>query len=136
MTATTAATTASARRTPLLTRALQTDAVLGGGFAVILTAAATPLAGLLDLPVPLLRWAGIALLPLTAFIAYLATRPAPPKRGVQALIAVNVLWAVDSIGLLFTGWVDPNPLGVAFVVAQALLVFALAEFQYMGLRRS
>nr|BFE85158.1 hypothetical protein GCM10020093_077590 [Planobispora longispora] len=58
---------------------LQTDAVLTGGFAVILAVAATPLAGLLDLPEPLLRWAGIALLPFTAFVAYLATRPAPPS---------------------------------------------------------
>ncbi|MBG0827093.1 hypothetical protein HS041_04870 [Planomonospora sp. ID67723] len=130
------ATAAVTPRTPLLARALQADAILTGGFAVILAAAAAPLAGLLGLPEPLLRWAGIGLLPFVAFLAYLATRPAPARRGVQAVIAVNALWVVDSIALLFTGWVDPNPLGVAFVVAQALLVAAFAEFQYMGLRRN
>ncbi|MFF5114395.1 hypothetical protein [Streptosporangium sp. NPDC000509] len=126
----------TARRTSLLTRVLRTDAVLTGGFALLLAVAATPLAGLLALPEPLVRWAGIGLLPFTAFVAYLATRPVPPRAGVWTLIVVNVLWAVDSVLLLFTGWVDPNPLGVAFVVAQALLVGAFAELQYVGLRRA
>ncbi|MEU3169800.1 hypothetical protein [Streptosporangium sp. NPDC006930] len=126
----------TARRTSLLTRALRTDAVLTGGFALLLAVAATPLAGLLALPEPLIRWAGIGLLPFTAFVAYLATRPVPPRAGVWTLIVVNALWAVDSVLLLFTGWVDPNPLGVAFVVAQALLVGAFAELQYVGLRRA
>ncbi|MFC4062453.1 hypothetical protein ACFOWE_29485 [Planomonospora corallina] len=130
------AATAVARRPALLPRALWADAILTGGFAAGLAVAAGPLAGLLDLPEPLLRWAGIVLLPFTAFLVYLVTRPAPPRRGVQAVIAVNALWAVDSLALLFTGWVDPNPLGVAFVAGQALLVAAFAEFQFMGLRRS
>lgn len=129
-------TTPTARRTPLLTRALWTDAFLTGGFALVLAVAATPLAGLFGLPEPLVRWAGIGLLPVAAFVAYLATRPVPPRGGVRALIALNALWAVDSVLLLFTGWVDPNPLGVAFVLAQALLVGVFAELQYVGLRRA
>ncbi|MBG0814480.1 hypothetical protein [Planomonospora sp. ID82291] len=129
------ATTAPTRSTPFLTRALQADTLLTGGFGILLAAAATPLAGLLDLPEPLLRWAGIVLLPITAFLAYLATRPVPPVRGVQAVIAINVLWTVDSIALLFTGWVEPNPLGVALIVAQALAVAGFAELHHLGLRR-
>ncbi|MGJ6966662.1 hypothetical protein ACSDR0_32595 [Streptosporangium sp. G11] len=129
-------TTPTARRTPLLTRVLWTDAFLTGGFALLLAAAATPLAGLLALPEPLLRWSGIGLLPVTAFIVYLAGRPVPPRGGVWALIVLNALWTVDSVFLLFTGWVDPNPLGIAFIVAQALLVGVFAELQYVGLRRA
>lgn len=129
-------TTLTAGRTPLLTRVLWADALLTGGFALVLAVAATPLAGLFALPEPLVRWAGIGLLPVAAFVAYLASRPVPPRGGVWALIAVNALWAVDSVFLLFTGWVDPNPLGIAFVVAQALLVGVLAELQYVGLRRA
>jgi hypothetical protein len=34
------------------------------------------------------------------------------------------------------GAVTPNLLGEAFVVAQAIVVGALAELQYVGLRRS
>lgn len=129
-------TTPTARRTPLLTRVLWADAFLTGGFALVLAVAATPLADLFALPEPLIRWAGIGLLPFAAFVAYLASRPVPPRGGVRTLIAVNALWAVDSVFLLFTGLVDPNPLGIAFVVAQALLVAAFAEFQYVGLRRA
>ncbi|WP_436764421.1 hypothetical protein [Streptosporangium sp. V21-05] len=128
--------TTTTRPTPPLTRVLWADTLLTGGFALALAVAATPLAGLLALPEPLVRWAGIGLLPVVAFIAYLATRPVPPRGGVWALIALNALWAVDSVFLLFTGWVDPNPLGVAFVLAQGLLVGVFAELQYLGLRRS
>ncbi|MFF3442729.1 hypothetical protein [Streptosporangium sp. NPDC002721] len=129
-------TTPTARRTSLLTRVLRADALLTGGFALLLAVAATPLAGLFALPEPLVRWAGIGLLPFTAFVAYLATRPVPSRGGVRTLIACNALWTVASVVLLFTGWVDPNPLGVAFVVAQALLVGLFAELQYVGLRRA
>lgn len=51
------------------------------------------------------------------------------------MVVVNLLWAIDSIALLFTGWIDPNGLGVAFVVAQAVVVFGFAELEYVGLRR-
>ncbi|PZG54148.1 hypothetical protein C1I98_04755 [Spongiactinospora gelatinilytica] len=131
-----AAITAPGTRAPLLRRVLRADAVLTGGFAVLLAVAAALLAGLTGLPEPLLRWAGIGLLPVTAFITFLAIRPTPPRAAVWTLIAVNALWTVDSVALLFTGWIDPNPLGVAFVVAQAVLVGIFAELQYLGLRRS
>ncbi|RBQ19857.1 hypothetical protein DP939_14245 [Spongiactinospora rosea] len=131
-----ATTTALAAPAPLLRRVLQTDTVLTGGFAVLLAVAAGPIAGLTGLPEPMLRWAGIGLLPVTAFIAFLATRRTPPRAAVWTLIAINALWAVDSIALLFTGWIDPNPLGVAFWAGQAVLVGIFAELQYLGLRRS
>ncbi|MCG5219797.1 hypothetical protein [Streptosporangium sp. KLBMP 9127] len=122
-------------RTSPLIRALWVDAVLCGAFGVLMTAAAGPLGDLMSLPTPFVRWVGIILLPIAAFVAYLASRPVPPRAGVWTLIAINALWAVDSIAVLFTGWLDPNPLGIAFIVAQALLVGGIAEFQYMGLRR-
>jgi hypothetical protein len=37
---------------------------------------------------------------------------------------------------LFSGAVTPNLLGGAFVAAQAIAVGALAELQFIGLRRS
>ncbi|GAA5047340.1 CHASE2 domain-containing sensor protein [Thermocatellispora tengchongensis] len=135
MTATHATPATAAARTPLLTRVLWLDTIATGGFAIILAAAAAPLADLLALPEPLLRWAGIALLPYAAVLGYLAGRRTRPRAAIWTLIAVNALWAIDSIALLFTGWVDPNPLGTAFVVVQALAVAAIAELQYMGLRR-
>ncbi|MEU8380266.1 hypothetical protein [Streptosporangium sp. NPDC048865] len=131
--------TTNTRRTLSLGHVLWADALLTGGFALVLAVAAAPLAGLFALPEPLIRWAGIGLLPFAAFVALvarLAARPVPPRAGVRTVIACNALWTVASVVLLFTGWVDPNPLGVAFVVAQALLVGAIAELQYLGLRRA
>lgn len=59
-----------------------------------------------------------------------------PKLAVWAVIAINAVWAIDSIALLFTGWVSPNLLGQAFVVVQAVSVAVIAELQYLGLKRS
>lgn len=126
---------ASAARTSLLHRALLADAVATGLFGLMLAGAAGPLGELLSLPVPLLRWAGILLFPVTAFLAWLATRPVPPRAGVWSVITLNVVWTADSVGLLLTGWVAPNGLGVAFVIVQALAVAAFAELHYLGLRR-
>ncbi|HYI14368.1 MAG TPA: hypothetical protein VEX37_03180, partial [Thermomicrobiales bacterium] len=98
--------------------------------------AAGPLGDLLDLPVALLRVAGVFLLPYTAFVAYVATRAEIPRRGAWAIVGLNLLWAVASLLLLVTGWVDPSGLGIAFVVAQALIVAGFADVQYLGLRRS
>ena len=119
-----------------LRRALLADAAVSGATGLLMLLAAEPLADLLRLPAALLRYAGLVLLPFAAFVAWLATREgAAPRPLVWAVIATNALWAVDSVVLLLTGWIAPNGLGVAFVIAQALVVAAFAELQYLGLRR-
>ena len=120
----------------LLRRALQVDAVVSGATGLLLTAAAGPLADLLGLHVDLLRFAGLSLLPFAILLAWLAARPTVPRRMVWAVIAYNLLWAVDSILLLTTGWVSPTTLGMLFVAGQALIVAGLAELQWFGLRRA
>jgi hypothetical protein len=55
---------------------------------------------------------------------------------VWIIIALNAVWVVDSIMLLFSGWVAPNGLGYAVVIAQAAAVLVLADLEYMGLKRS
>lgn len=97
---------------------------------------ASPLAVLLELPAQQINEAGILLLPCAAFVGYLAAKPVPPRAGVWVVIALNVLWSVESIALLFTAWVSPNSLGVSFIAGQALLVALLAELEYIGLRKS
>jgi hypothetical protein len=42
---------------------------------------------------------------------------------------------LDCVALLFTGWIDPTLLGVAFILMQAVVVAAFAELQVIGLRR-
>jgi hypothetical protein len=128
--------TSTVTRTPLLKRVLQVDAIATGLTGLLLAVAAGPLADLTHLPVTLLRGCGVFLVPVAALVAWMAARPAVPRNGVWALIALNVLWFADSVALLFTGWVDPNGLGVAFVLVQAVVVAVFAEFQYLGLRRA
>lgn len=126
----------TSRHSPFLRRALLADAVVSGASGLLMSTAAGFLANLLALPEGLLRYAGLALLPYGALVTWVATRQSLQRPAVWALIVVNALWAIDSIVLLLSGWIQPNALGYAFVVAQALVVALFAEIQYMGLRRS
>lgn len=119
----------------LLRWALVIDAVSCTAAGLLLLAAADVLEAYLGLPAVLLRGAGGILLPFAGLTAYLATRRRMSRFLVWAVIGGNALWAVDSVLLLLTGWVSPTALGIAFVLAQAVVVAALAEMQFTGLRR-
>lgn len=123
-------------QTTFLRRVLIADAVAGAVAGAVLLGAAGPLADVLALPAALLRYAGLALLPVAAFILFIATRPQPPRAAVWAIIVVNALWTVESVLLLLSGWVHPNLPGQIFVVAQALMVAGFAELEFIGLRRT
>ena len=120
----------------LLRRALLVDAVATAGMGALLAAAPGLLEALLGLPVALLRGAGLALLPFAALLAWVARRPRIPAGLAWTLVIVNVLWAIDSVVLPLTGWIDPTALGAAFVVAQGLIVAAFAWLEWTGLRRA
>jgi hypothetical protein len=92
--------------------------------------------GVLEQLTGLLRYAGISLLPFAAFLVFLATREQLTPPAVWAVIALNALWAADSLLLLLSGLVSPTELGSAFVVAQALGVAVFAGLEYFGLRKS
>jgi hypothetical protein len=119
-----------------LRRALLVDAVATAGMGALLLAAPPLLDALLGLPTTLTRGAGMALLPFAALLAWVARRPHIPAGLAWTLIGGNVLWAVDSVILPLTGWIDPTPLGAAFVVAQGLVVAAFAWLEWAGLRRA
>ncbi len=105
-----------------LRRVLTADAAVCAAFAALLLVAPGPIAGLTNLPPGLLLGTGAALVPIAAFVGWLATRPVPPRRLVTALVALDALWAVESVAILALGWVAPNALGTGFVLAQAALV--------------
>ena len=119
-----------------LRRAILGDAIFSGISAVVLTFGAGMLAPLLNLPEALLRETGLFLIAYAALVGWLGTRQAMPKMLVMIVIAGNAAWTLASIALLFSGVVTPNLLGEAFVAIQAIAVGALAELQYIGLRRS
>ena len=121
---------------PFLRRAIVADAIFSGVSAVLLTFGAGELAPWLNLPEALLRETGLFLIAYAALVGWLGTRQSMPKALVLIVIAGNAAWTVASIALLFSGAVAPNLLGEAFVAIQAVAVGALAELQYIGLRRS
>src|SRR3982074_3692536 len=118
-----------------LRRAILADAIFSGVSAVLLTFGAGALARLLNLPEPLLLETGLFLIAYAALVGWLGPRQAMPKAVVMIVIAGNAAWTLASIALLFSGAVTPNLLGEAFVAAQAIVVGALAELQYIGLGR-
>jgi hypothetical protein len=120
----------------LLRRALLADAIFSGVSAVLLSLDAGELAPLTNLPEALLRETGLFLIAYAALVGWLGSRPLMPKALVVVVIAGNAAWTLASIALLFSGAVTPNLLGEAFVAIQAIAVGALAELQYIGLRKS
>ena len=116
--------------------ALCADAAASAGLGLICAVGAAPLADILGLPAPLLRWSGIALLPWAAVVVFLAMRKTLRPAAVWAVIGLNLVWVIDSFGLLLGGQVNPTGLGTAFVVVQALAVLALTECEFIGLRQS
>ena len=122
--------------TPLLRNAFMLDAVVSGAAAVLMIAGAPFLEPLLQLPQPLLTGAGLVLVPYVALLVALSRRPTVSRLMLIDVIGLNVLWSAASIGLLFTGWVEPSALGYAFVIVQAAAVALFAEIQFIAMRRA
>jgi hypothetical protein len=109
-----------------LKQVLGFDALTCAAFGALLTIGAAPLAGLLALPQSLLFYAGLVLFPCAALMWITARTLAKPL--VWTVILGNVAWVVASIAVLFV--FEPNMLGVAFVIAQAVVVDVLAVMEW------
>ena len=124
----------------LLHTALQLDAAASGAMGLLLLLAGGALADPLQLSEPLLRGAGLVLLPFAAAVAYVGTRATVPRGAARTIVVANLLWVVGSAAVLTgvapSSWPMPSPLGMAFVVVQALTVLGFAEAQWIGLRRT
>jgi high-affinity Fe2+/Pb2+ permease len=122
--------------TPFLRKALAADALVSGAAAVLMIGGAGFLGPLLDLPTPLLFWAGLALAPFVAMLIAVMRRETVSRLVLIDIIGINALWVVGSFAIMLTGAVEPNLLGILFVSAQALTVALFAELQFVGLRRA
>ncbi|MCE9673303.1 hypothetical protein LY474_36395 [Myxococcus stipitatus] len=120
----------------LLGHALLVDGLASGATGALSLFGANPLGELLNLPPALLRGAGAGLLPFAALLVVLALRPLAPRGLVWGIVALNVLWTVDSFALLASGWVQPNVWGQAFVAFQALAVAVFAGLEMLGLKQA
>ena len=118
-----------------LRRALALDSASCALIGLMLCFGSAPLPALFGLGERLLFGAGLLLLPLAAFIAWLASRPAPPAPLVWLVVAGNIAWAIESFLLISTEGGRITALGTAFVAGQALAVLAITALEYAGLRR-
>jgi hypothetical protein len=124
----------SMSNTLFLRRILALDSLSCLAMGLLMGLGAAGLAPLFGLPEPLVRIAGLALLPLAAFIGWLASRPTPPRPLVWVVILGNLVWTAESF--LTLGQHPATALGIAFVTAQALAVLGLALLEYVGLRKA
>jgi hypothetical protein len=112
---------------------LLTDAATCLASGLLLSLMPSQLAALLQLPGKLLFYAGLSLFPIAAFIALTATRRAPAPSWVWLIIAGNAAWIAGSLWLALGTLVEPNSLGVAYLIAQAVVVSILTWLEYQGL---
>ncbi|WP_339834716.1 hypothetical protein [uncultured Parvibaculum sp.] len=116
--------------------AVLADAAASGAMAALFIAGSGIVAQMTGLPAGFLFWVGVAFLPWVAALALIGRAEPPAAGAVEAVVAGNALWVVASIAVLVLRVFDLNAFGVAFVVAQAIVVAILAELQFLGLRRA
>ena len=119
-----------------LRRVLTIDAVVSGSTALLLMLAAGQLAPRLGVPDALLRYVAILLVPFAIYVGILARREVVPRGSVVAVIAMNVAWVIASVWLVIGSAIQPNALGYAFIIGQAVAVALFAELQFVGLRKA
>jgi hypothetical protein len=120
----------------LLRNALRADGILSAITGLAFAAANSGLGMLFGLPSGLLFWSGALLVPYALLVAWLGTRMRIYRPLVFVVIGLNLLWALDSVGLLLSRRVAPTPLGSVFTLGQALIVALVAQLEFVGLRRS
>jgi hypothetical protein len=130
------ASAAAEDRSGLLRLALKLDALATGALALLGLVAGSLLADLLGIPGSLLVALGIFLVAYAAGVWYVGTRPHNSQGATWTIIALNLLWAADSVIAVAAGWLPLTTLGMVFVLAQAVAVLAFAELQFLGIRRA
>jgi hypothetical protein len=115
-----------------LSRVLLVDAGTCAAMGALLSLAPGAIGELTRIPEPLLRYAGLSLFPIAAFIATVALCRDAAARWAWLVVLGNGLWVAASFALL-AGLIVPNPIGVALIVAQALAVAALTWLEVVVL---
>src|SRR5687768_4017903 len=85
---------------PFLRWALRLDAVASGATGLLMLLAPGALEQLLRIPAEVLSSAGLILVPYAAIVGWLGTRGTLASIAVWLVIAVNLLWALDSFAFL------------------------------------
>jgi hypothetical protein len=121
--------------TPFLRNALLLDAIGSAPIGLALAVASGTFASLFALPQPLLVAVAVCIVVWVAMLAMAARRPAIPASLAWTFVLGNAFWVAASFAILFAGLIQPNALGSAFIIAQALAVALFAWLQWIGVRR-
>ena len=119
----------------VLRRVLAFDAVSGAATGALHLLLATLLYTWLGLPEALLQASGVAIFAFVLLAGWLALQASPPRGPLMAIVLLNVAWAIACLWLAFGGAVNPTPLGFAYLLVQAAVVFVLAALEWMGWRQ-
>lgn len=112
------------------------DAVVSGAAAVVMLLGGHWLQAVLQLPAWLMLGGGATLVAYAALVGWLSRRDRIARPVVWAVLAVNLLWALDCAVLAWGGWLQPSVWGQLFLGAQVAAVLVFAELQYVCLRRA
>lgn len=111
---------------------LWADAASAAATGILQVAAAPVLARWFGLPPALVLASGAVLLAVAVFAGALAR--SPRRGGVLALVGLNAAWVLGCLDLLVAGSAG-TALGSAWLVVQAVAVGALAELEWVALKR-
>jgi hypothetical protein len=113
---------------------LNVDAIASGALGLLSIAGCTVLDGPLGIPTAALASLGVVLLVWAAALRRVVTRPVLNRPAAWVIVAINALWVLDSIAVVFLGWFALTSLGVTMVVLQAGAVVVLLTMQGRALR--
>lgn len=120
----------------LIRFALVADAVATAATGALLAVGGGLLADLTGLPATATLPLGLFLIVFAAFVAWVGMQRETPRGATMLIVIVNAAWVVASLIVLLAGTWALTLLGVAFVIAQAVAVAALAALQWVGLGRA
>ena len=120
----------------LLKFALRLDGAGSLACGLLSCALAAPLATAVGAPVGWVTAIGAFMIGYGLLVGWLAQLGRLDARFVWVVVIGNLLWAIESVALLFTGWITPNTVGISVILTQAVLVAGFSQLQYLGLRSS
>ncbi|KQW78287.1 hypothetical protein ASC89_15990 [Devosia sp. Root413D1] len=120
----------------LIRFALVADAAATVATGALLAIGGSLLADLTGLPATATLPLGLFLVAFAAFVAWVGMQRETPRGATMLIVIVNAAWVVASLIVLLAGTFPLTLLGVAFVIAQAVAVAALAALQWVGLGRA
>ncbi|HWH01082.1 MAG TPA: hypothetical protein VNV66_17615, partial [Pilimelia sp.] len=108
-------------RDKLLRLALKLDAVATAAVGLAAAALGGVLDELLGISTAVLLPVGIFLLLYAVGVWMVGSRPTISPGAAWAVIAINLVWVVESVVAVAAGWLEPTTLGTVLVIAQAVV---------------